>query len=482
VSHFAEGFLGGSHDLQAGVQFNTIGNSTLTGPNDSIRTFSVTGRQSTGTTQLPYYRGTRSQTWGTYLDDTYRLGSNTTINLGVRLDYSKGYYPSFPMLDQSGNQTGQVSAPNDDVYHWLTASPRFGINFKPLEQTVIKAHYGRYYNALERDFADIVPSTTTQFTFNVDAAGNRSNFTSSRPSNFRVDPDRKNPYSDQFIVQVEQGLVENLGLQVNYVHKRGENFAGWEDIVGTYVPVSYVDNVGLEASAKTFTLYRLTSAASDRIFLLTTPSGPDGKGLYSRYNGVTFMLTKRMSNNWQGVVSVVFSEAKGRLSSSARSSPSSAQTSAAGSFGQTAAGLNDWVNTDGLLAGDKPVVAKAQIVYRFPWGVMAALNMQHQTGRLWSRTIQPPGLGFPSSVTVNMESNTGDRRVTDVNLFDLRVQKSIDFTPSVKVNLFLDALNLSNSDQNESVASQLGTATTTFGVPNRIILPRRVQLGAKFVW
>src|SRR5262249_10251209 len=159
----------------------------------------------------------------------------------------------------------------------------------------------------------------------------------------------------------EQGLIENLGLQVNYVYKRGENFAGWEDIAGTYVPFSYVDNAGLEPSGQTFTLYRLTSSPTDRIFLLTTPRGPDCKGLYSRYQGATFMLTKRMSHNWQGVVSLVVSQAKGRIASSARSGPSSQQTSAAGTFAQTAAGPNDWVNTDGLLLGDKPVVAKAQL-------------------------------------------------------------------------------------------------------------------------
>ena len=32
-----------------------------------------------------------------------------------------------------------------------------------------------------------------------------------------------------------------------------------------------------------------------------------------RYNGVTFMVTKRMSHNWQGVVSLVLSKAEGRL-------------------------------------------------------------------------------------------------------------------------------------------------------------------------
>jgi hypothetical protein len=83
---------------------------------------------------------------------------------------------------------------------------------------------------------------------------------------------------------------------------------------------------------------------------------------------------------------------------------------------------------------------------------------------------------------VNIEANTGDRRVADVNLIDLRFQKSINLGGANRINLFLDALNMTNSDQNESVVSQLGSATTTFGLPTRFILPRRVQLGAKFVW
>ena len=37
---------------------------------------------------------------GVYVDDTYRVGDRTTLNLGVRYDYSKGFFPSFPMLDQ----------------------------------------------------------------------------------------------------------------------------------------------------------------------------------------------------------------------------------------------------------------------------------------------------------------------------------------------------------------------------------------------
>jgi len=482
LSHYAENVLGGSHDLKVGLQSSTNGNVQLNGPNDTLRI--LTSGRRVGTTQLPYYTGTEAKTWGTYVDDTYRLGDRTTLNLGVRYDYSQGFLPSFPFLDQLGNATGELSSANDDVYHWNVVSPRVGINFKVSSQTVVKGHYGRYYSALERDFGDIVPSTTQAFTFDVDAAGNRTNFTSTAPRNYRVDPDRKNPYSDQYIVQVEQGLAQNLGLQVNYVHKRGEEFAGWQDITGQYVQVPYVDNVGIDATGNTVAVWRLLSPPSDRIFLLTTPSGPDGRGLFTRYNGVTFMLTKRMSRNWQGVISLVLSKAEGRIASSARSGPGSTQSSGAGSFAGDAAGPNDYVNTEGRLIGDKPVVAKAQLVYSFPWGITAAANVQHQTGRLWSRQIRPAGLGFPSPPTINMEANTGDRRVPDVDLLDLRMQKTFAIPDStVRLDFFLDALNLINSDGSEGVGSQLGSAAVTaFGVPTNYTYPRRLQLGAKIRW
>ena len=57
-----------------------------------------------------------------------------------------------------------MSPANDNVYHWNTFSPRVGINYKVNDsgKTVVKAHYGRYYKALEAtEFRAAVPSITT---------------------------------------------------------------------------------------------------------------------------------------------------------------------------------------------------------------------------------------------------------------------------------------------------------------------------------
>ena len=62
----------------------------------------------------------------------------------------------------------------------------------------------------------------------------------------------------------------------------------------------------------------------------------------------------------------------------------------------------------------------------------------------------------------------------------MRVQKEFAFSP-VRVGVFLDALNLTNSDQAESIASAIGT-NSAFGVPTKYIPPRRLQIGAKLRW
>jgi hypothetical protein len=114
--------------------------------------------------------------------------------------------------------------------------------------------------------------------------------------------------------------------------------------------------------------------------------------------------------------------------------------------------------------------------------VMVAGNLQHQTGKPWARQVRVSGLGFPSAPVINMEPITGDRRVPNVNLIDMRVQKEFSLSGSpLRFDVFLDALNLGNSDATEGIGSAQGTSTA-FGVPTRYISPRRLQLGAKVRW
>ena len=479
ISHLVDSFLGGSHDLKTGVQYTVSGSDNLNGPNDVLTTYSLTGRATTGITQLPYHQGAQAYTSGTYLDDTFRL-NRAVINVGVRYDYSRATFQALPFLNAQGLATGQMSAANSNVYHWNTISPRVGINYQVTSSgnTVVKAHYGRYYKALEQnEYRVAVPSISPAYSFTQSASGLRSNFVvTSSNANLRIDPNFKPAYNDQYIVQLEQQVINNLGVQVNYVHKSGADYAAWQDIAGEYAQVPYVDSVGIDATNQSVMVWKLLSNPADRIFQMTNPDG-----MYMKYNGVTFTATKRMANNWQAVYSLVLAKAEGRIGSSARATSTTTQSSLAGTFGRETAGPNDWVNTDGLLVGDRPVVSKLQLSYRLPWGVLVATNMQYQSGRYYSRQIRVSGLGFPAAPTINMEANTGDRRVPAVTMIDFRAQKEFALSGASNVGVFLDVLNLNNSDQSEGVASTLGTSTS-FGTPTRFIPPRRAMFGVKFRW
>ena len=471
LTHYAERFLGGSHDLKLGVQLDSGGSDYVSGPNDYIYTYGTTIGY--GYTQLPYHEGGQKKSLGTYIDDTYRIGDRATVNLGLRYDWSRASIRSYPALDAQGKETSQRSAEIANVFTWNSVAPRFGFNYRFTDTSVIKAHAGRYYGGIiTGEFDNISPSITPRYLFSglYDRSGNPIGAELvSDNTNLAVDPDFKNPYTDQYIVGFEQELSPNLGLQINYVHKRGEDFGGWRDVRGRYAQVPYVDSAGTDASGRTVQVFQLLSDPTNRLFQLTNPDG-----MFMRYNGLSIQLQKRMARRWQATGSIVFSKSEGRLGSS-RGAPTAAQTGTAGAFGQNP---NDFVNSEGRLIGDRPIVAKLQVLYNAPWGLTVATNFNHQDGRLWSRQIQIRGLGFPSRPTVNMEANVGDRRVPDWNLIDLRVERDFTFNSSTRAGVFFDVLNLTNSDANQGIGSRLGSSSS-FGLATSFLPPRRMMLGAK---
>lgn len=475
-SHYAPEILGGSHDLKLGIQHDDGGADSVIATNDTLTIFPITRQQSFGTTRQPYHQGAKIQNWGGYVDDTYRLGP-VTLNLGIRFDHSTGGFPAFPLLDQLARPTGEMSPERDPLFTWNPINPRVGINWKVTSAgtTVVKAHYGRYSRGpLYSDFNAAAPSITPSYTFTVDASGNRTNFVAtSSNANLRIDPDVKEPYTDQYIVQAEQQLSDDFGLQMNYVHKDGHDYPAWVDTTGVYVQVPYVDSVGTDASGRTVPVYRLTTPSANSIFLMTSPDG-----MYTKYDGVAVSLTKRLSHNWQGTFSLVYSKSTGRLASSV-GNPGGGQSQTSASFGRFPNGPNDFVNSDGRLAADRPVVAKVQFLYRLPWDVQVSTNIQHQTGRVWARNIRVSGLGFPSAPTILMDPLDGSKRLPDTNLVDLRLQKSIRFTDAIRADLFVDLLNATNSGLYENLVSRLGT-NAQYGAPTSFTFPRRAQLGAKF--
>ncbi len=476
VSHFADAFLGGSHDFRFGVQWNDGGHDYLQGYNDYVYSYGST--PAFGYTQIPFHLAGKERTTGVWADDTYRLGPRLTFNLGLRFDHSRASFGSYPILDREGNETGQTTAAVDGLFTWNTLSPRIGVNWRLTAdgKNVLKAHFGRYYRGIVTgEFDNVVPSVSPRFIFSglYDDAGEPLDAELvADNSQLRLDPDLKSPYTDQYIVGFERELAKGLGLSLNYVHKRGQRYAGWSDVAGAYSPVTYSDTQGVDASGRDLTVLRLDSDPADSVFLLTNQSR-----LFTRYHGLTVQLVKRMTH-WQATGSLVWSRATGRLPASLggpTDEPTGTATGPGSRFGQNP---NDYINSDGRLIHDRPLTAKLQFVYQLPKGFLVGLNFNHQRGRPYGRLVQLPAelVGLPT--TILAERIDGSRRAGTWNVLDLRLQKEFVLGQPFRLALFADVLNATNDDANDGVGSRLGTSES-FGVPTDFILPRRVMLGAK---
>ena len=132
-------------------------------------------------------------------------------------------------------------------------------------------------------------------------------------TNLSIDPGYKSPYTDQFIASLERDIGHGLGATLNYVHKRGKDYAAWQETAGTYVQVPFTDALEGDptATGRTFDVFQLTSDPALRQFQITNPPG-----VGSNVNAVSLDLVKRMTDKWQVNASATWLRSTGRLTDS----------------------------------------------------------------------------------------------------------------------------------------------------------------------
>ena len=80
-----------------------------------------------------------------------------------------------------------------------------------------------------------------------------------------------------------------------------------------------------------------------------------------------------------------------------------------------------------------------------------------------------------------MEANTGDRRVANVNFVDLRFQKDVRLPNSPTRQPVRRRHEPDQQCGVRNVGSQLGSSSSVRRA-DRIVYPRRLQVGTKLVW
>jgi hypothetical protein len=482
LSYFAEDFLGGAHDFRVGVQYNK-GTAINHGGYSGGRAYYDYSFEYSGylyTYSYMYQQDVFSyggvvNSIGAFVDDSWKIGDRLTVNLGIRLDHSAGSIQPFPVF-QGWEETSAMTPEVPNVVKWTTVSPRVGLAFQLTsdKKTLLRASYGRYYDALLMSNWNWPGPNVTDWTKYIWDGEDWVLFDFVPGTmNYTVDPNLKNPYADQFSVGLERELLPDFSIGATYIYKHEKNLIGWEDRGATYEQVDMMsDDNGL-----TYLVWNQTSGLETNDYWITQPSR-FGETFDQTYKAVIFSLIKRYSNRWQLSASLTWSRMEG-LTNTAHSLSQQAMIWYTEYYGQDP---NDLINARGYLSNDRTWIFKLSSSFSFPWGILASVNYLYQTGRPIPTFVRV----YPDQgVRTILAEPRGKERFPAWSILDFRLQKTFDIYKTVKLSAMVDVFNAFNSNTVIGYPSSYPRNpgydlwSEAFHQPDEIFFPRRAQIGLR---
>jgi Carboxypeptidase regulatory-like domain/TonB dependent receptor-like, beta-barrel len=383
----------GQHMIKAGIQFEHLTNSVLSGQQaPTIQLFwdasyaTVDGRRVRGT--YGYYVDTRSFTQGDvkanntslFAQDAWTLNNRLTVNLGIRAENED--VPSY-------------RSENPSIHFGLSEkiAPRIGFAWDPRGDSQWKVYgsWGKFYDLLKLTIGRVMFGADrwvnyyyTLDTFNwpsincdypptsgpncpgtfIALFDNRS--VANDPSFNLVDPNLRPTQTEEFTLGADHELRKSMSVGVRYVHK-------WADYViesvCQFVPTGEacgVNNPGYGTIGKH-----------------PFADGPDQPKPVRNYDALEFRLRKRYANRWSLDASYLLSRLWGNWSGVASSDeavgclqPNSCLAFNFLYYSYDASGRP----SNGILGTDRPHQVKVQGTYDLPWGTQVGANYLLESG------------------------------------------------------------------------------------------------------
>ena len=417
-----------------------------------------------------------------FINDTWAAG-RLTINGGVRYDNYRGWLPE---QEQLAATVGPVSVPAKtfaevEHFNWHKFAPRIGVvyDLSGDGRTVVKANYGFYWHNPGAGVSSSANPNTTEksatYVWN-DRNGDRrwqpgeeGNRTAAQlEGTIQLDPNIKAPYSHETSVWVERQLTNTMGFRTGFVYKTQA------DLIASYVrdrsilsgaystpfPFTDIGADGVRGTGddRTLTLYGMPASQASSF-----PLGNVVMNLPREEDFKTFELSlnRRYGNRWSA--------------------------SAGGSF----TWLNDYAAGSFPTNPNQPGREKrtqwnfkATASYDAPWGIRLSPVLRHQSGVNFARNISVPasaasafGLVLPAS-TIYAEPADANRE-DNIWVFDVRAEKTVNFTDRLRTRLFFDLFNITNSSASETITRTTGA---NYLRPAAILAPITARVGFRFLW
>ncbi len=502
--------LMGQHEMKFGATYEAneaIRDLVYTGMDDpSNPGYKIYQYRYTGTDDnlKPYraysardYKSKREMTKiGIFVQDTWNVSNNLTLNLGVRADFQRGIIPKqatgtgtqyFAQQFYGQDRPFNVEVEKDmTVVKWNDISPRIGVIYDIFSDgtTLVKGTFGRYYSSLMlQNISSMNPNKGSSYYGAFDPS---TGLITSYKGGSRPTPAATNygntsmvtPYTDEMTISIERELFEDWSVSARFIRKWARKML--EDVNASalnmdkflstgelewknYEQVSVVDPY----TGKEVTFWNKIDTSVESVYYTLNPDAAKRD-----YKGFELTINKRFSDGYSLSASYVYSKNEGLVGTSF-----SETNSITGYFD----GPNAHVNAVGPLENERRHYFKLIGLVKGPWGVNIGAKFIVYSGNRYTRTVRSDQLDLDlnQGKTEIYAEQRGSRREPTVAKLDLRLEKAFRLD-KFTFKVFADIFNVLNS----STAINLWDSSTDnglykFGEVRDIMSPRTVRFGAK---
>ncbi len=508
-NYFAEGVMGGDHEIRFGVDYYTAQTTSQTlYPNQRILysyskldpgLYKEIWWVADGIFDVGFERTSF------YLSDTATFGK-LTANIGIRYDKETGSHNEAvaPGLTFNGapifaSYLGDLTAPQQDIQAGFEViSPRFSLTYDLSGdgKNVVKLSIARYGS---QSGNSIAAHTWTVGAREIDVFWNDNgngipelgewsenpndwfwwNINEQDPystaSRNKYASDLNSPFLDELILSFERALGDDMAVSVTGLYKKRHNLLWRRGNMpdGSLETAAnwYVEGIHTFASGKTIEYYNRYNRPQGSTL---TNHGSD---YYDLYMGLQLALTKKLSNKWMMDTSFSYADWKQKRTTFEY-------------FGGTdsANPTNYDYFSDGVVAPESGgsgiqgiyVNSRWQFklsgLYQLPWGLNFTGVFQAREGYVIPYHERRYVGGFGWTSVYEPGKKFGDDRLPTFWMLSLGLERTFTISEKSSVTIFADGYNITNNVISLKVNPRLGL---TEGAIQRVLNPGLFQFGVR---
>jgi len=476
LSNHTEKFVG-THDFKFGVEFENSYMRNFRGYPGGKLYIDYYREPYLMVMYSPYEIEPTTKRYAAFLQDQWSISDRITVNWGLRWNRWRGSTP----------EDGTIFKPQDG---W---APRIGLTFDLLgdRTTALKLHYGKYFHGAMGMWYGHWSEKGDYSEYGWNGDEYELVYEESWDIAYRIDPNLKFPYVNNFVIGLERELGKDIVVGVSGIYRTHQDLMDSVNLTGEWVPISWTEPSGLG----TFNIYQRLNPGENEKYI-TNPYEGQGRDIGAafpdivpftpsrKYAGLELTFRKRFSNKWQFYAAYTYSRAWG----SDDNSWGEYEENRTSSLGASTLFLNpNWsYNAEGTLTRDHPHILKLMGSYVLPLQITLGMYYSFTSGTAYNHNVRVPPEIDPDSVGLYADwlrfyaEEKGSFRYPSQHRLDLRLEKFFTFGKSMRLGLLMDMFNVLNASTVQEYETNVEPDAYEFEYVWGLVPPRTWRLGVHF--